>query len=45
MSLTESIVEDTSLEWFWELGYAICHSPHLAPSWLAAAIAELEGVA
>ena len=32
MSLTESIVEDAALEWFGELGYAVGHGPHLAPS-------------
>jgi type I restriction enzyme R subunit len=31
MSLNESIVEDAALEWFWELGYAVGHGPHLAP--------------
>jgi len=30
MSPNEAIVEDTSLEWFGELG-AIGHGPHLAP--------------
>ncbi len=30
-SLTESIVEDTALTWFGELGYAVGHGPHLAP--------------
>ena len=30
-SLNESIVEDTALEWFGELGYAVGHGPHLAP--------------
>jgi len=32
MSLNESIVEDAALEWFGELGYAIGHGPHIAPS-------------
>jgi len=32
MSLNESIVEDAALEWFGELGYAVGHGPHLAPS-------------
>jgi type I restriction enzyme R subunit len=32
MSLNESIVEDAVLEWFGELGYAVGHGPHLAPS-------------
>jgi type I restriction enzyme, R subunit len=31
MSLNESIVEATALEWFEELGYAIGHGPQLAP--------------
>ena len=31
MSLNESIVEDAALEWFWKLGYAVGHGPHLAP--------------
>ena len=31
MSLNESIVEDATLEWFGELGYAVGHGPHLAP--------------
>ena len=31
MSLNESIVEDTALEWFGELGYAVGHGPQLAP--------------
>jgi len=30
MSLNESIVEDPTLEWFGELGYAVGHGPHLA---------------
>jgi hypothetical protein len=30
MRLNESIVEDAALEWFWELGYAVGHGPHLA---------------
>jgi type I restriction enzyme R subunit len=30
-TLNESIVEDTALTWFRELGYAIGHEPHLAP--------------
>ncbi|NBV22715.1 MAG: hypothetical protein EBS05_12470 [Proteobacteria bacterium] len=29
MSLNESIVEDTGLEWFGELSYAVGHGPHL----------------
>jgi type I restriction enzyme R subunit len=32
MTLNESIVEDACLEWFGELGYAVGHGPHLAPS-------------
>jgi len=31
MNLNESIVEDATLEWFGELGYAIGHGPHIAP--------------
>jgi type I restriction enzyme R subunit len=31
MSLTESIVEEASLRWFEELGYAVGHGPRLAP--------------
>ena len=31
MFLNESIVEDTTLEWLGELGYAVMHGPHLAP--------------
>ena len=30
-TLNESIVEAAALEWFWELGYAVGHGPHLAP--------------
>ena len=32
MPLNESILEDAALEWFGELGYAVGHGPHLAPS-------------
>ena len=32
MSLNESIIEDAALTWFGELGYAITHSPNIAPS-------------
>ena len=31
MNLTESTVEDATLEWFGELGYAVGHGPQLAP--------------
>lgn len=31
MSLTKSIVEDTALTWFGELGYDLGHEPQLAP--------------
>jgi len=31
MSLNESIVQDTALTWFGELGYAVGHGPHIAP--------------
>ncbi len=30
-NLNESIVEDATLTWFGELGYAIAHGPHMAP--------------
>ena len=32
MTLNESHVEHAALEWFGELGYAVGHGPHLAPS-------------
>ena len=35
-SLNESHVEDASLEWFGELGYAIGHGPYLSPGEAAA---------
>lgn len=44
-TFTESIVKDAVLERFGELDCATGHSPHFAPSWPAAAIAELEGMA
>ena len=31
MALDESIVEDATLTWFGELGYAVGHGPQLAP--------------
>ena len=31
-TLNESIVEDATLTWFGELGYAIGHGLHMAPS-------------
>ena len=31
MSLNESTVEDATLTWFGELGYAVGHGPQLAP--------------
>lgn len=31
MSLNESIVENTALEWSGDLGYAVGHGPQLAP--------------
>ena len=37
MSLNESIVEDATLTWFGELGYAVGHGPQLAPGEPAAA--------
>ena len=36
MTLNESIIEDATLTWFGELGYAIGHGPHIAPGELAA---------
>ena len=36
MSLNESTAEDAALEWFGELGDAVGHGPHLAPSEAAA---------
>jgi hypothetical protein len=32
MSLNESMFEDAALTWFGELGYAVGHGPHLAPT-------------
>lgn len=37
MSLNESIVEDATLEWFGELGYAVGHGSQIAPGEPAAA--------
>lgn len=37
MNPNESIVKDTALEWFGELGYAVGRRPHLAPGEPAAA--------
>jgi len=34
--INESIVEDATLSWFGELGYAIGHGPHMASGELAA---------
>lgn len=31
MVINESILEDASLSWFKELGYAVAHGPHIAP--------------
>jgi type I restriction enzyme R subunit len=31
MAVNESVIEDATLEWFAELGYAIGHGPHIAP--------------
>ena len=31
MAINESVIEDATLEWFAELGYAIVHGPHIAP--------------
>ena len=36
MNLNESIVEDATLTWFGELGYAVGHGPHIAPGELTA---------
>ncbi len=30
-TINESHVEDATLTWFGELGYAIAHGPHMAP--------------
>ena len=30
-TFTESVVEDATLQWFGELGYAVGHGPHMAP--------------
>jgi hypothetical protein len=31
MSRNESIIEDATLAWFGELGYAVGHGPHHSP--------------
>jgi hypothetical protein len=31
MSFNESIVEDSALEWFGELDYAVGYGPHISP--------------
>ena len=36
MNTNESIVEDSALDWFAELGYAVGHGSHLAPGEAAA---------
>ena len=36
-SLLESTVEEATLSWFEELGYAVHHSPHITPGEAAAA--------
>ena len=41
-NLNESIVEDATLTWFGELGYAIGHGPHIASSGSAAAITKMD---
>lgn len=41
MSLNESIVEDSALKWFGELGYAVGRGPHTSPGEPAA---EREGI-
>ena len=35
-TLNESIVEEATLTWLWELGYTVGHGPHLAPGEQAA---------
>ena len=35
-NFTESVVEDATLDWFAELGYAVAHEPDLAPDGIAA---------
>ena len=36
MTITESLIEEATLQWFGELGYAALHGPMLAPGELAA---------
>ncbi len=36
MSLNESVVEDTALDWFDELDDTVAHGPHLVPGESAA---------
>lgn len=43
-TLNESIVEDATLSWFGELGYAIGHGPHMAPGEPAAERESFGGV-
>jgi len=42
MCLNESTVEDITLEWFEELGYAISHGPQFAPGEPAAERATIK---
>ena len=42
MTLTESIVEDTALEWFGELDYAIKHGLQLASGTARATIRRFQ---
>ena len=35
MTITESLIEEATLQWFGELGYATPHGPMLAPGELA----------
>ena len=41
MSINESIIKDASLGWFGEMGYAIGHGVHMAPSELVAERAQV----
>jgi len=42
MSLNESTVEDATLEWFGELGYAVGRGPHIAQGEPAVARATIK---
>ena len=41
--ITESIVEDTALEWFSALGYSVVYGPSIAPGEAAAERVTIEG--